>query len=217
MDNIELKIIEKSTAFAKKKMRHLHSSHGWDHVQRVINIADKISKDEDADPFIVKTAAILHDIAREEQDNNNGNVCHAEIGSKMAYAFLTNEGLDADRANHIKNCIFTHRFRNNDIPNTIEAKILYDADKLDSIGAVGIGRAFLFSGEIGAKLHNSDIDIESTSAYTEEDTAFREYMVKLKFVKDKMLTDHGKKFAEERNSFMENFFSRLHDEVEGVL
>ncbi|MCP4138463.1 MAG: HD domain-containing protein [bacterium] len=211
-------IIEKSITFAQGIMRKMHSSHGWDHIERVVVLAEKIaSQEKTANPFIVKTAAILHDIARLDEDRSGGQICHAELGSEKAYDFLISEGLDHTRAEHIRNCIVTHRFRNNKAPASLEAKILYDADKLDSIGAVGIGRAFLFSGEIGARLHNSNCtDIGSTHAYTEEDTAYREYMVKLKYVRDKMLTTHGVRFAEERSSFMEEFFSRLHNEVKGV-
>ncbi len=95
--------------------------------------------------------------------------------------------------------------------------MLYDADKLDSIGAIGIGRAFLFSGEVSAKLHNPDIDIESTLAYSEEDTAYREFIKKLQFIREKMLTASGKKLAEGRHEFMNLFFNRLKDESKGVL
>jgi uncharacterized protein len=133
----------------------------------------------------------------------------------MAYDFLTDNGLTAERADRIRLCILSHRYRNNHAPDSIEAKILYDADKLDSIGAVGIGRAFLFSGEVGARLHNSDIDINLTKAYSKEDTAYREYMVKLRFIRDNMLTAEGKRMADERDRFMVKFFDRLQEEVKG--
>ncbi|MFC1669776.1 HD domain-containing protein [Spirochaetota bacterium] len=216
MNSLEKNITEKSIDFAKKQMRHLHSSHGWDHVERVLALAKRISeKEKSADAFIVTVSAILHDIARKEQDSNNGKVCHAEMGSKRAYEFLIKEGLDPGRAGHISQCILTHRYRNDHSPQTMEAKILYDADKLDSIGAVGIGRAFLFSGEVGAKLHNADIDISETKSYSKEDTAYREYVFKLKDIKKKMLTEEGRRIALERDSFMKSFFERLQNEVTG--
>ena len=83
------------------------------------------------------------------------------------------------------------------VPETTEAKILFDADKLDSIGAVGIGRAFLFAGEVGARLHNKDRDLSPTKPYTKEDTAYREYMVKLRHSREKMLTKEGRRIAED--------------------
>ncbi len=87
---------------------------------------------------------------------------------------------------------------------------------MDSIGAVGIGRAFLFAGEVGAKLHNKGIDLDKTHAYSEEDTAYREYWVKLRFIKDRILTAEGRRLAQQRHAFMEGFFSQLDEETEGL-
>ncbi len=216
MEAFKHDIIERSRAFAIQKMAGLHSSHGWGHVERVVAMANRISETEPrADRFIVNTASILHDIARAEEDASSGTLCHAHLGSEIARTFLRDIGLDHDSTEHIGECILTHRFRKNRVPATLEAEILYDADKLDSIGAVGIGRAFLFSGEIGAKLHNHTSDIESTAAYSEEDTAYREYMVKLRHVKEKMLTNEGKRIAHERHDFMEHFFIRFRNEMNG--
>jgi len=215
---IEQHIIEAAASFAQERMSRLHSSHGWDHVERVVRLADIITRTEKhADPFIVKTAAILHDIARIDELEKNGALCHAEHGSRIAYQFLVESGLDTERAGRIRHCILAHRFRNDHAPESIEAKILYDADKLDSIGAVGIGRAFLFSGEVGAKLHNPDVDVRLTRAYSNEDTAYREYLVKLQFIRDKMLTRKGKRIAAERHRFMVRFFDHLQREVGGAL
>jgi uncharacterized protein len=218
MNQHEQHIIDIAITFAKERMSRLHSSHGWDHVERVIHTAEKIAATEkDADQFIVTVAAILHDIARIDEVDSTGNNCHAERGSRMAYDFLTANGLAVERADRIRLCILSHRYRNDHAPDSIEAKILYDADKLDSIGAVGIGRAFLFSGEVGARLHNSDKDVNLTKAYSKEDTAYREYIVKLRFIRDNMLTAEGKRMADERDRFMVKFFDRLQEEVKGVL
>lgn len=217
MTQQEQQIIEAATAFARRRMSRLHSSHGWDHVERVVKCAERIaSSEKGADLFIVKTSAILHDIARIDEVESAGKACHAERGSVMAYEFLVSEGLDTITAGTIRECILSHRYRNNHEPATIEAKILYDADKLDSIGAVGIGRAFLFSGEVGARLHNPDIDINLTEAYSKEDTAYREYMVKLRHIHERMLTAEGKRLADKRHRFMVAFFQRLQDEVKSL-
>lgn len=214
-ESIEREIIEKSLVFARQQMKNLRSSHGWDHVQRVLALAERIAKAEGADPFIVTVASILHDIAREDENRSAGSLCHARLGSERAYSFLIDCGLDERRAQHIARCIREHRFRNSEKPSTLESMVLFDADKLDSIGAIGIGRAFLFSGEVGAKLHNSDIDILSTKAYTEEDTAYREYAVKLQYIRDRIMTAEGRRLAEERTEFMTAFFRRLQEESSG--
>lgn len=213
---LERKIIDEALKFTEMKMKDLSSSHGLDHVQRVLRLSEKIGEAENADLFIVKTAAILHDIAREGEDRSRGKTCHAELGSAVALDFLINKGLDKRSAGEISLCIKSHRYRNSLIPHSIEAKVLYDADKLDSTGAIGIGRAFLFAGEVGAKLHNPDIDIYQTSPYTSEDTAFREYIFKLRHLEKKMLTAEGKRLARGRHEFMEKFFERLHEEFMGI-
>ncbi len=212
---LEESIIEKSIAFAREQMKNLKPSHGWDHVQRVVMTAGRIAAAEGANPFVVKVAAVLHDIARGTQDESRGARCHAELGSAMACEFLKEAGLDETRTRHIADCIATHRYRGKNAPETLEAKVVYDADKLDSVGAVGIGRAFLFAGEVGAKLHNHDTDIHATSAYSEEDTAYREFTMKLKHVKEKMLTEEGRRIARDRHDFMVRFFERLDAEAEG--
>jgi uncharacterized protein len=112
-------------------------------------------------------------------------------------------------------CIASHRYRGNLKPLTTEAACLFDADKLDSIGAVGIGRAFLFAGEVGAKLHNKGVDISKTRPYTGEDTAYREFMVKLKHIRGRMLTAEGRRLARARHKYMTGFFERLDREITG--
>ncbi|MCI5224512.1 MAG: phosphohydrolase, partial [Candidatus Electrothrix sp. AR4] len=94
-------------------------------------------------------------------------------------------------------------------------KIIFDADKLDSIGAIGIGRAFLFAGQIGARLHNAEIDPAQTDSYSTEDTAYREFQVKMSKVRDQMLTPVGQGLALRRHEFMETFFVELHREIYG--
>jgi uncharacterized protein len=214
---IQRTFIQKSIEFAKSKMSREKASHSWEHAWRVTRMASHLAKAEKAEPFIVMVSAILHDIAREDEHKSKGKICHAEKGSYMAREFLLAQGLDSMLAERIAQCIREHRFRGNHKPSTLESRILYDADKLDSLGAVGIGRAFLFSGEVGARLHVNVPKFEATLAYSENDTAYREYRVKLKFLKNKMLTREGKKIARERHQFMKKFFDRFHRELRGIL
>jgi uncharacterized protein len=80
---------------------------------------------------------------------------------------------------------------------------------------VGVARAFLFAGEIGAKLHNSSNEIENTRPYSEDDTGYREFKLKLCRIKDRIITEEGKRLAKERHEFMEIFFKRFLDEIQG--
>jgi uncharacterized protein len=209
--------LEEIIAEAKKIFAQGRKSHDWDHTRRVYNLCLHIGKREGAELEVLQLAAILHDIGREQQDASEGQVCHAELGAVMAREILEKYGFPREMTEKVVHCIATHRFRGDKAPLSQEAKILYDADKLDAIGAIGIGRAFVFAGEVGAKVHNKDVDIEKTEAYTEEDTAYREYVVKLSKIKDKILTAEGKRLAEGRHRFMVEFFERLNKEVDGEL
>ena len=204
-------------AEARSFFRGAHGSHDWDHTERVLLLAMRIGKKEKADLTVVRLAAILHDIGRAEEDRTNGRVCHSRRGAELAREILARHGVGRRTAARVVHCILTHRFRRKAAPKTLEARVLYDADKLDSIGAVGIGRAFLFAGEVGARLHNKGVDIAKTKAYTREDTAFREFVVKLGRIKDRIHTSEGRRIAAERHRFMVAFFDRLHKETDGVL
>jgi uncharacterized protein len=164
---------------------------------------------------VLRPAAYLHDIGRKFQDAAKGAICHAEKGAQMAKPLIEALPLSHVQKRNIIHCIRSHRFRNDHKPATIEAKVLFDADKLDAIGAVGVARAFLFAGEVGARLHNPELDAEKTRPYSVDDTGYREFKVKLSKIKDRMLTVEGRNWARERHAFMHDFFNRFLAEHEG--
>ena len=124
---------------------------------------------------------------------------------------------DPEFLRHVADCVRTHRYRRRGdaVPATPEAKVVFDADKLDAIGAVGIGRAFHFAGRIGARVHNTEAEATGSSSYSREDSAYREYLVKLRHLHEAMLTAEGRRLARGRHRFMETFFDRLCREVAG--
>ena len=191
--------------------------HGPDHTERVHKTALYIGRLMGARLDVLSAAALLHDIGRRYETREQGKICHAEKGAELARDILKKMDFGPNLIGEIAHCVETHRYRGDKVPQTLEAKILYDADKLDSIGAVGIGRAFLFAGQTGARLHNeSDVDILACKPYSEEDTAYREFKFKMSKIKDRMLTPEGKRLAAERHDFMEIFFERLERETKGA-
>jgi uncharacterized protein len=173
-----------------------------------------VIKSEPANKQIVRLAALLHDIARPEEMASKGRICHAEYGAELAVPIMRECGFrDEKLVKKVTECIRRHRYRGKVKPETIEAKIVFDADKLDSIGCVGIGRAFHFAGRIDARLHNRAEEAVNSKAYSKEDTAYREYLVKLKDVPERMLTETGRAMAKERANYMKDFFERLNSEV----
>jgi uncharacterized protein len=190
-------------------------SHDWDHTRRVYNLCMHIGEAEGADLEVLEIAAYLHDVGRSYEDMSKGAVCHGEKGAEIATKVLAGYPVSDEQKANIIHCVRSHRFRGDRQPETLEAKVLFDADKLDAIGAVGIARTFLFAGEVGAKLHNPHVEPEDTEPYSEEDTGYREYTLKLSRIKDRMLTTEGRRLAAQRHAFVEAFFDRLTEEYEG--
>ena len=214
------KIIKNIEADSKKYFVKSSGCHDWTHVERVRKNALKLARLEGADLMIVETAVLLHDIARNAEIRKRGSFCHALEGAKKSVKILDKYDIDLSVIEQVAHAIEAHRKRNTCQPETIEAKVLQDADRLDSLGAVGIGRIFLFAGNMGSKTlyTGNEKRLAKTGAdycYTSEDSAAMEYEAKLKYIKDKMLTRAGKKIAKERSAFMKDFFKRFWSEIEG--
>ncbi|MFH0923121.1 MAG: HD domain-containing protein [Candidatus Falkowbacteria bacterium] len=217
---ITKKIIQQIEQEARDYFNGASCCHDWTHVERVKTLALKIGKKEKADFKILEIAALLHDIGRRDEMKNKGSFCHAERGAEMAEQMLKKYKLDKEITDNILHCVKTHRYRNLHKPKTIEAKVLFDSDKLDSIGAMGIARIFLFAGSMGSKNlytgNEKKLAKENKSySYTKEDSAFLEYEVKLKYIKNKMLTKGGRKMAKSRDDFMKKYFKIFWQEVGG--
>jgi uncharacterized protein len=195
-------------------------SHGFEHVRRVVALAQRIAKAEGANLGIVRTAALLHDIGREEQSRTGA--CHAEVGARQSREILDDHSPEFVSA--VVHAIATHRYRDKDnMPQTLEAKVLFDADKLDAIGAIGVGRAYAMAGWRGQKLWSpldaSDSGDRSSviEGKAEKHTPVQEYLFKLRHLKDVMFTNSGRSLATARHVFMVSFFDRLDREVQGEL
>ncbi len=200
----------------RKLLAHSPRCHDVEHSFRVLTNAKRIAKAENADLEVVEVAALLHDIGRADEFADNGKSCHAEIGAAKVPKVLRSLGVtDEDFINHVSECVAAHRYRrrNGRQPQSLEAKIIFDADKLDSMGAIGIGRSFHFAGRIGAKVHNSEQAAVNSNSYSIDDTAYREYLVKLRYLRDAMLTRQGRRMAAKRHQFMINFFNELNAET----
>jgi len=217
---ISQEIIKKIEKEAKKFFVGASGCHDWTHVERVCSLAMNIGRKEKADLSVLTVACLLHDIGRKEEMASRGKFCHAEKGAELANKVLKKYNLDQNIVDNILHCIISHRYRNNNIPKTIEAKVLFDADKLDSVGAVGVGRDFLFAGYLQHALYTGNekrlVELKKDKAYTVDDTAIMEYEFKLKNIKNKILTKTGKRIAKARHDFMVAYFKRFWQEVKGI-
>lgn len=184
--------------------------HGFDHVLRVLALAEHIARLEGADLEIVRAAVLLHDIARGEDDANRGD--HAALAAQRARAIL--HGQPPERVEAVCQAIAAHRFRTGPPPETLEARVLFDADKLDAIGAVGIARAFAYAGRYGQRL-GTEADLNVDTQDPSEHTPLDEFKQKLIHLRECMTTATGRALAEERHAFMQAFFEHLAAELRG--
>ena len=193
------------------------SIHDFSHVLRVLNLAERLAEAEGADRQVVRTATLLHDIARLGDDDlileAEAETDHAVLAARHVRRVLA--GKDPAFVNAVAHCIEAHRFRNAVEPETIEAKVLFDADKLDAIGAVGIARAFAYGGHLGLPLWGVVSPDYVPGATDEPHTAHHEFHVKLKHIQDRLYTDSGRQLAVERHRFMTAFFDQMSAEVRG--
>jgi uncharacterized protein len=172
-------------------------SHGMDHVDRVTSLCRKIGADEHADMAILIPAALLHDIARPVEEIRG--IPHETEGARIAEQYLKSIHYDETRIPAVAGAIRTHRFRSNELPATLEAKVLSDADKLDAMGAAGIARTFMRAAESGG-------GIDDAVAH------FHEKLLKLKGL---MYTKSGRRIAKTRHAFLVRFLDTLEEERGG--
>lgn len=191
------------------------SAHDTEHVYRVLYMALEIAKYEiGVNQTILIAACLLHDIGREEQFRNP-SLCHAKVGAQKAYDFLMQNGFEKEDAKQIKACIETHRYRKGNLPESIEAKILFDADKLDVAGAVGIARTLLHQGKVGEPLYTLDPNGEiCNGAEDKEESFFQEYKYKLEHLYNRFYTKKAAQIAKARQTAAQEFYAALLKEMQ---
>lgn len=186
------------------------SAHDPQHIYRVLFTALDIAQyEKDVDYDILITACLLHDIGRKEQ-SENPKLCHAEVGALKAKKFLTEKGFTAKFSDSVAYCIRAHRFRSSAAPKKTEDKILFDADKLDAAGLMGIARSLLYEGKAGTPIYNVNENLDVLDGTQEEPPSFfREYNFKLKNVYSGFYTNRAKEIASVRQPAAQAFYREL--------
>jgi uncharacterized protein len=189
------------------------SGHDWWHIYRVWNIAKHIAKKENADKFIVELAALLHDIADWKFTNDE------KSASKYTRKWLESIKVDEVDIKNVCNIIDNISFKGANVKNEIESlegKIVQDADRLDALGAIGIGRAFAYGGFKGNVMYDPAIKMHVSSSFKEYKksgkTTINHFYEKLLFLKDKMNTNEAKRIAIKRHNYMQNFLKQFFKE-----
>lgn len=205
---MQKEVFEKIESYMKQNCGE--SVHDEEHIYRVLYNALDIAKHEATVDFdVLITACLLHDIGRPAQLKDS-SIDHAEYGSKMAFDWLINNNFENDFSSKVAECILCHRYRGNNIPKTIEAKILYDADKIDAAGLIGIARTLEYKGVINEPIYTTKYNIVQNGIDKTKQSFFTEYVHKLSKVYDKMTTARGKEIALKRKSEAEYFYNHLY-------
>ncbi|MBO6585696.1 MAG: HD domain-containing protein [Gracilimonas sp.] len=214
---MDSEIIEKTEEYVRKKLQGEGTGHDWWHIHRVRNTALQLAKIEDADLFIVELAALLHDIA--DHKFHDGD---EEIGPATARNWLENIGVEESIINRVCIIIRDVSFKGAEVEtkmDTIEGKVVQDADRLDALGAIGIARAFAYGGYKGRELYNPEIKPESHSSFEaykkSTGPTLNHFYEKLFLLKDRMNTQAGRKEAEKRHQFMKEFVDQFISEWGG--
>ncbi len=143
--------------------------------------------------------------------------CHACVGADKAYRFLIEHDFPENFAAHVRECILTHRYRRGNQPGTIEAKILFDADKVDVTGAVGIARTLVYKGQVAEPLYTVLPDGQVSDGTGDVPPSFfQEYKYKLEGLYDKFYTKRGAEIAGQRRQAAVDFYNGMLREVSGT-
>lgn len=210
-------LIKKTADYVRNELDGEGSGHDWWHIYRVWQLAKHIAAKEEADLQVVELAALLHDIA--DWKFHNGDT---EAGPRKAREWLEQQGADENIIEHVCEIIRTISYKGAGVATpmkTREGMIVQDADRLEAMGAIGIARAFAYGGhknrqmydpEDKPELHQSFEDYKSSKGHT-----INHFYEKLLLLKDRMNTDEGKRIAQGRHEYMEEYLKRFYEEWEG--
>lgn len=210
-------LLEKTLLYIEERFKNDYSGHDYYHSVRVYKLATSICKEEDADLEIIQLASLLHDV--DDYKLFGGNV--GEYSN--AESFLRNNKISDEKINIICNIISTISFKGTDtqVPKSKEGKIVQDADRLDAIGAIGIARTFAYGGSKNRAMYipnekpQENMNFEQYSK--SNGTTINHFYEKLLKLKALMNTEAGKKIAQSRHEYMENFLSEFYNEWNGIL
>jgi uncharacterized protein len=213
---VKNQIIEKTEAFVRNELGEDVTGHDWYHVDRVRKNALHICKEEkQGDPFIIEMAALLHDIPDEKLNES------IEKGRAKLDSFLQSITLSSEEQSHILQIIQSISYKGGSKTDleSVEAKIVQDADRLDAIGAIGIARAFAYGGKKGQQIYDPNIQVREKMSLEEyrkgKSTSIHHFYEKLLKLKDLLNTDAAKSMAESRHQMMGLFLEQFFQEWEG--
>ena len=192
-------------------------AHGWEHVKRVYDLAERIARQENADMFVVGAAALLHDLGRAASPEIALDAAehHADLSVLLAKVLLKEQFVSQERQEAILHAILAHSFSRGVEPRTLEARIVRDADRIDALGAIGILR-WAITGAVRHVPHSYHPDTPFGEQRTLDDVRYMldHFPRKLLRLEETMLTATGRTMAHERTLFMQQYLEEFRRELE---
>ena len=212
------KVINWALAYVREMLEGEGSGHDWWHIKRVYDLSITIAEQyPEADLYIVKLGALLHDIGDHKFHDGDHTV-----GPKLVTSWLQNRDVADEVIFKVVQIVKEISYKGAEVAtpmSTIEGEIVQDADRLDAIGAIGIARTFAYGGNKNREMHNPEVmaemhaDFESYKKTT--GPTINHFYEKLLLLKDRMNTDYGKKLAIKRHQYMEGFLEEFFAEWDG--
>lgn len=204
--------LTKIVDWTTEQMSTADSGHGIDHVRRVVANATTIALKENANPQIVLPAAWLHDCVFVPKNSSQRNKA-SRLAADKASQFLNSIGYPAEYVQPVHHCIMAHSFSAKIDCQTIEAKVVQDADRLEALGAIGISRCLMTGGAMGQRLYHPDDPFPVDREPEDTVQSIDHFFVKLLKLPMTMKTSTGRELASQRSGFMIEFLSQLCDEI----
>jgi uncharacterized protein len=208
-------ILAQTRAFVHAQLADDASGHDWWHIERVVRLALRIAEYEGADGYLCELAALLHDVADYKIAGDE------ETGLHRVGAWLDSSGVDPHVSEKILEIIRTMSFAGGNQPPmlTLEGQVVQDADRLDAIGAIGVGRAFAYGGSRGRSMYDPD---QAPATYADKaayrsstSSTINHFYEKLLLLKDRMHTDLARELAQQRHQYLEEFLREFMEEWQG--
>jgi uncharacterized protein len=217
MDNSD--VINYVISELKREFADESTGHDWFHIERVWKNAKQIAATEGGDLFVIELAALLHDIADHKFVEDADAEAKRRIQSMLSHTYVSqaiiDQVIDIVQKSSFKGGIGENAMKQ------LEGLIIQDADRLDAIGAIGIARTFAFGGKFGNLLYHPDIPpatFKNAEEYRKNRThTINHFYEKLLLLKDKMNTSTGRKMAEQRHLFMQEFLNQFYNEWQGKI
>lgn len=208
MNEIEA-VLAATETFVRERLAGESTGHDWWHTERVTRLARRIALTEGADLTVVHLAALLHDVADWKFSGDE------EASGRESRAWLTSQGIDVAVIDHITEIINTLSFKSADQPRmrTLEGQVVQDADRLDALGAIGIGRTFAYGGWKGTPMYDPQapprLGMSGAEYRAHVGTTINHFYEKLLLLRDLMNTTAGRQLAEGRHRYLEGFLEQF--------